>query len=66
MLNLGQVTIANQLIPVANLSDVIVDGNNLYKMELPYDELEYSINKIYKPDLDLFARIQEAEAEVTK
>ena len=66
MLNLGQVTIANQLIPIANLSDVIVDGNNLYKMELPYDELEYSINKVYKPDLDLFARIQEAEAEVTK
>lgn len=66
MLDLHSVSMGDSIIPFSNLGDILVDGNGLYKMELPYDVAAYQNTGVIKPDLSWLPKIQEAERQIDK
>ena len=61
MFNMEQASMADQFIPYTNLQNVVVNGDSLYKMDLPYT---YDQNGRVKPNLAFLEKIEEAEQMV--
>lgn len=49
---------------IVNLGDVLVDGNELYSMELPIDEKYFADSGQIRPDFQLLRRVSEVEKQI--
>lgn len=63
MLNWESVTMADEVIPSVNLNNVVVNGEALFKMDLPIDREAYA-KGIIKPDFKWLDKIEEAENKI--
>lgn len=59
----NQISMGNQLIDMAGLSKIVVNGNQLYKVYLPYN-VELANRGIIKPDLKFLSILDKVKEEI--